>query len=554
MDQATTNRPLASPISPAASTSPLKRWAGWILVAATSLAVSAFLATPLPMNAGAQDYDGVLLDFTATWCGPCQQMSPMVERLAQEGFPVQKVDIDQQKDLAQQYNIRSIPTFVLVVRGQEVTRIVGATSEAQLRRLVLQIPATKSDAGTQLAGPRALPRSPSADSTGEIQLALGDSATFPGRGISFSDTPELPKNPVVEAREQEALAQQAAQNKPEKPAKRGLGFGSLFGGSPAPVTPPESTPPTVRGQSQDGANQDPLAASVRLRVKDKAGMNYGSGTVLESLPSRTIILTCGHVFRNLPEGEEFDVDVFDQSGEPETFRGQVLAFELDGDVGLLAIQTSRPLPTVKLAALTEPLKVGENLQGIGCGGGKLPSRENMRVTAINKYVGPDNIECSGEPEQGRSGGGLFRRTGELVGVCIAAEPVEKNGLYAGLQPIRDLLQKTQLTHLIPGSPAANRAEIADSNPGIPFADSAVTPPKSEASPRQDQVAEALANSALQSGLRTDPAALGKLMGGDSAAEVICIVRSPDGPSRVVVVNQASSKFLNYLLDEVEPGE
>src|SRR5690606_18378489 len=128
-----------------------------------------------------------------------------------------------QKQLAQQYNVRSIPTFVLVVRGQEVTRIVGATSEAQLRRLVLQIPATKSDAGTQLAGPQALPRSPTADSNGEMQLALGDSASFPGRGISFSDSPELPKNPVVEAREQEARAQQEALAKQQgKPAKRGL--------------------------------------------------------------------------------------------------------------------------------------------------------------------------------------------------------------------------------------------------------------------------------------------------------------------------------------------
>src|SRR5207342_389065 len=47
--------------------------------------------------------DNVLLDFTATWCGPCQQMSSIVSRLERQGYPIRKVDVDQEPDLAAKY-------------------------------------------------------------------------------------------------------------------------------------------------------------------------------------------------------------------------------------------------------------------------------------------------------------------------------------------------------------------------------------------------------------------------------------------------------------------
>ena len=92
------------------------------------VALSVFAADPAdtPRHT-ANAPQGVLLDFTATWCGPCQQMAPIVSKLERQGFPVRKVDIDQHKALAQQYNVSSIPCFVLVVNDREVTRIVGQT-------------------------------------------------------------------------------------------------------------------------------------------------------------------------------------------------------------------------------------------------------------------------------------------------------------------------------------------------------------------------------------------------------------------------------------------
>lgn len=81
----------------------------------------------------------VLVDFTATWCGPCKRQGPIVEKLAaaSEGrYRVVKVDIDESEDLAQRYDATSVPTLVVFVGGQEKARTVGLSDAAELRRLI----------------------------------------------------------------------------------------------------------------------------------------------------------------------------------------------------------------------------------------------------------------------------------------------------------------------------------------------------------------------------------------------------------------------------------
>jgi thioredoxin 1 len=81
----------------------------------------------------------VLADFSATWCGPCQAMGPIVERLA-ERFAgragVVKVDVDQAGELATAYGVRSVPTFLIFANGRVVERVVGATSETALATVI----------------------------------------------------------------------------------------------------------------------------------------------------------------------------------------------------------------------------------------------------------------------------------------------------------------------------------------------------------------------------------------------------------------------------------
>ena len=75
----------------------------------------------------------VLIDFWATWCGPCMRQGPIVEELAEEGYAVGKVDVDQNMALAQQFRVVSIPTLILFKNGAEVQRFVGLTSKEDLK-------------------------------------------------------------------------------------------------------------------------------------------------------------------------------------------------------------------------------------------------------------------------------------------------------------------------------------------------------------------------------------------------------------------------------------
>ena len=75
----------------------------------------------------------ILIDFWATWCGPCMRQGPVVEELAEEGYAVGKVDVDQKMALAQQFRVVSIPTLILFKDGAEAQRFVGLTSKEELK-------------------------------------------------------------------------------------------------------------------------------------------------------------------------------------------------------------------------------------------------------------------------------------------------------------------------------------------------------------------------------------------------------------------------------------
>ncbi len=81
----------------------------------------------------------VFVDFWATWCGPCQMVSPIVEELAKEyedKVNFVKVDVDQNKELASKYNIMSIPTLAIFRNGQVVAQAAGAGSKESIRNYI----------------------------------------------------------------------------------------------------------------------------------------------------------------------------------------------------------------------------------------------------------------------------------------------------------------------------------------------------------------------------------------------------------------------------------
>ena len=64
--------------------------------------------------------------FTATWCGPCKAFKPIMNEIANEGYSIQVIDVDQNQELASKYGVRSIPATVIEENGVEVDRFVGA--------------------------------------------------------------------------------------------------------------------------------------------------------------------------------------------------------------------------------------------------------------------------------------------------------------------------------------------------------------------------------------------------------------------------------------------
>lgn len=80
----------------------------------------------------------VLLDFWATWCGPCRMIAPILEEIAQErpDIKVCKVDVDEQGSLASEYKIISIPTLLVVKNGTVVNKSVGVVPKSEILKML----------------------------------------------------------------------------------------------------------------------------------------------------------------------------------------------------------------------------------------------------------------------------------------------------------------------------------------------------------------------------------------------------------------------------------
>lgn len=81
----------------------------------------------------------VLVDFTATWCGPCKVLAPIVEKIADESvgkYRVGKLDIDEAPGITQKYGVRGVPTVIVFKGGQKIDQHVGVTNKETLLKML----------------------------------------------------------------------------------------------------------------------------------------------------------------------------------------------------------------------------------------------------------------------------------------------------------------------------------------------------------------------------------------------------------------------------------
>jgi S1-C subfamily serine protease len=474
--------------------------------------LTAHLATLLLAVSSTGDMN--LIDFRADWCGPCRQMDPVVEQLKVAGYPVRQVNIDQDPGLASQYHVGSIPCFVLVANGHEIDRVVGATGGGILIGMFRKAgydPAARTAAAATKSG-RTEPR------FGDPDLEL------PG---------EISQTPVAAAR---SLAKSTSSD--AESGSHGVSIAAI-------------------SDSSSGSKASLIAACVRLKVADSNGNSIGSGTIIDARHGEALVLTCGHIFRDSDGKGDVFVDLFGAAALQHV-SGRLLACDLERDVALVGISTRAQFVVAHVAPPSYTVHKGDRVIGVGCSNGAHPTVEEGRVNSLDRFRGPPNIEVSGQPVQGRSGGGLFNAQGQVIGVCNAADPTDDEGMFAAQESIYKELDRAGLSFVykpVHQEPNAVADAAIDSRGPLGGAAATADPPLMPAKmpPSTLSSTDARTDTGMKRQLTTEEAAtLAELGEKARDAEVICIVRplnNPNAKSEIIVLDKASPAFLDRLSNE-----
>ena len=296
------------------------------------------------------------------------------------------------------------------------------------------------------------------------------------------------------------------------------------------------------------AVQRAQAATVRLRVHDGHGYGAGTGTIIDVHGDEALVLTCGHLFRDTKGKGKIEVDLF-VGGETRTVEGQVLDYDADDrDIALVTIRPGYPLQAVQVLRAGDKPRVGQTVFSFGCDRGDAPSRRDTRITGVDKYnqhLGSSNVEISGAPIDGRSGGGLFDDQGRLIGVCNAADYKNDVGIYAGPGNVYWQLDRVKMSALYqsprldtPSRPSRTASVVPVSlEQPVGFA-----PPRNfDSKPTASKPTQRLAALAP-----TSPRPAGQ-PGVDQ--EVIVIVRDrnrPSGPSQVMTLREPTAALMQMI--------
>lgn len=352
----------------------------------------------------------IMLDFTASWCGPCKQMRPAVEQLVKQGYPIKPVDIDRSPELAAKYEVKGVPAFIVV--DPSSGRVLGRTEGYQPASNIASL---YNQARAKLTASR--PRAEPEDARDEPSTPDEGSDEQPAKSRGPAPNPR-PWETVVRIKVHGAGA---------------IGFGSG----------------TIIASNDE--------ESLILTCAHIFKLERGPQAPPSKFPRRITI----DLFDGTLRGQQV------HSIRGETYPGEAVDYDFTRDVGLIRIRPGRRLPYAKVVPPHWAPREKMGMITVGCSEGQDATAWNTVITnpkmrGLSGNNAYEAIECYHAPKQGRSGGGLFTSDGYVAGVCDFAEPRGNHGLYATPTSIYHILDRNELTALYtPGaSPGSLRTQLA----------------------------------------------------------------------------------------------
>ena len=467
----------------------------------------------------------VLLEFMSKSCPHSQKVEPVVQQLLSQGVPIRKIDADMEQQLTQQFHVKELPTFILLVDQQEVERVVGSGEPIIMRTRLSQL----YDFGCEYAKKLQPNQARSRETSPFVSSKMAVNAEFTKNAQNTQDSQTAEQIPWLAATVRLCV---------ETPNGHDWGTGTIV----------------------DARNGEALILTCGHIFRETQGKGaievhfFNNGSV-KKVPG-VFLYFDDHTDLGLVKiVPPFEVSVIPIASKNVSLR--------EGDLLLSTGCDHGDVPTIRqhhVRSLTRFASVS---------------------TPSFHYIQVDNA-----PVQGRSGGGLFTPDGYLVGVCNAGEQTSDDGLFSPLSAIQNELDKANLS-VVYQFPAGVRrnipvTEIASSQPTTPAAPVAATqnpivqasfvaPDISVSSPRMfatvpetmpasqavsepdGNVPQQLRPRFAETGMTdAEKATLERIQRcQEDGDEVILIIRSkrdPNRPSEVVQLSSSSPQMIHSLLN------
>lgn len=355
-----------------------------------------------------------ILDFHSRSCPPCRKMRPEIDTLRKAKYPIKSIDVEQQADWAERYQVTEVPTFVIVDgQGNILARTKGYQPARQLADLYNKVQGGHASA--------------SADTDSHADDHEDDLADDPrrteGADITEGDVADQAANPLP--------WKTIVRFKIDDPHTRRIGFGS--------------------GTVIDSNDQESLILTCAHLFKIE-------GSPRQYRPSEFPLPITVELFDGNGRGPNMKVLPIQE------VQGKVVDYNFATDVALVKIRPGRKLPYSKVVPSSWKPQANMSMTTVGCSLGKDPTAWTTRILRPVAQ-GPDpnyrGMECLHAPKQGRSGGGIFTTDGYVAGVCDFATVYDNKGLYARPESIHAMLDRNRLTALY--NPTVSRDTLIAGN-------------------------------------------------------------------------------------------